>query len=81
MTNKNRQKKVRLFVPMDRPVAVFTLDTDLEAEQVLDVFDHLGWDTFTERYEYSIHNSFLIPDTENAYVQYNAFKASGESVD
>lgn len=75
MKNKN---KVKLFVPMDRPHAVFTLDTDLEAEQVLDIFEHFGWDFFTQKYDYSIHNSNLIPNTENAYVQNVVSKSLGE---
>lgn len=61
--------KKKLIVPMDRPIAVFTLETDLTSEEVLALFDHFGWDYFTQRYDYKIHRSNLIPHVENAYIQ------------
>jgi hypothetical protein len=76
MKNKN---KIKLVVPMDRPIAVFTLDTDLEADQVLDTFQHCGWDYFINMYEYTVYNSSLIPNTEDAYIQEISLKPSGES--
>ncbi len=76
MKNKN---KIKLVVPMDRPIAVFTLDTDLESDQVLSLFENHGWDYFINMYEYTVYNSSLIPNTEHAYIQEISLNPSGES--
>jgi len=72
------KNKIKLIVPMDRPIAVFTLHTDLNSEEVLSIFDHFGWDYFVQKYDFKVHKSHLIPDTENAYIQLVASKVDRE---